>query len=224
MISDSKNDSLFNNISEFWLHAINNEENKELQEFAIDMVDYAMFVSPQEYGQSSIMQHVPFDYREEIGFHKFLNFVHSKIDEEDSVLNPDVFVTQFLQHNPDELSSLKDSDIKEGSTKKDNKPSETIVLKSTKEKNSTSKRLLRSQDSENEVFPDYVSYFVNSKYGKQIYKFSGLDFNGRAVYNRIDKLGYRFMTEYNPYTTETTESIVLYNKLRNNDTNNHKIK
>ena len=204
-VAMSNEDNYVEKVTEYWEYALNitGESRSDLRDFAENMVDYALYVSPQEYGSSNIMKYVPFKYLEQRGFFSYLNVVHKDLYSEESTFPVDAFVRQFIQHNPDYLISAKETDFVPNSIllDRDAKTRRDAIINQFKvgeigDPKNPSRRLLRMGLDGNLYYPTYVSVFNNEWAGKQIYE--KLTNESGTYYYRIDKLGDRSMSEYSP--------------------------
>lgn len=203
-VAMSNEDNYVEKVTEYWEYALNivGESQSDLRDFAENMVDYALYVSPQEYGASNIMKYVPFKYLEQRGFFKYLNNIHKDLYSEESTFPVDSFVRQFIQHNPDYLISAKETDFVPNSIllDRDAKTRRDALINQFKVgefgPNNPSRRLVRTDINGNPYYPTYVAVFNNEWSGKQIYEKVTND--SGTYYYRIDKLGDRSMSEYSP--------------------------
>lgn len=183
---------------EQWISAIYGDD-PDLAIFAKDLVKYAIYVSPQEYGQSNVMKYVPGTYLEDIGFYDYLHNINNKLSDE-TTLNH--FPDQFIQHLPTMPATAKVDDRGgvhiPGSISRDETRTITsfmLMPLATEAKDNPAQSLVRADIKGNKFYPEYLSVFNNKDIGKQIY--SGMtNTDGTVSYIRTEKMGTNGISEY----------------------------
>lgn len=198
----SNEEDYIQKISELWNQAIYGRD-LDLQQFATDLVNYAIYVSPQEYGSSNMVRYLPDQYKEEIGFNRYLRDLNSMIGN-DYLFQ--YFADQYLQHDDRLIVNAREKDINgnwiviQGSIKTGpgSTPANPIIqefsLPPINDENNSAKSLIRMVDGE-KVYPEYLSMHNNNIIKKQTYK-KKLQDNGIVTYSRVDKKGVGSITEY----------------------------
>lgn len=210
-IQMSNEDDYVQKVSEYWEHMLQDTEHPDLQSYAEDLVKYAIYVSPQEYGTSNIIKYIPFSYLEKIGFTDYLNDMHQLLALDSDMFG--AFSEQFIMHNEDFLASAREKHFIKGSEVygEGEMVEERGMLKAKQGalnvftlpainlqalgKNPAA-TLVRVDDDGTAHYPKYLKVFNNEKYGVQIYRGSTKS-DGTVSYYRVEKLGDNNMSEYN---------------------------
>jgi hypothetical protein len=105
-IEQGNEDDYVQKIQEYWENMLADDEHPDLKLFAADMLKYATWVQPQEFGNSNIIKYMPLVPMMKMGLSKYLNDVNRSTSDKASLQN---FVKQFIQHNTDFLLSARES-------------------------------------------------------------------------------------------------------------------
>lgn len=228
----SNEDDYVQRVSEYWEYMLYEGDDAELRNFAEDLTKYALFVNPQEFGQTNTIKYIPPRYLIDKGFTKYLrdkNLETSNKDAQDNRIDLlGGMSRQFAQHNPNFLISAREADIIEGSDIYINKQVlengqytlRRVVLNSFSlpmltddlSKNSAASLVrVRNVDGMDEMYyPTYLAYYNNDDYKKQVYERVG-NADGTFTYYRIDRLGDANMSEYNK-SSSRVKSIIKTNQ------------
>lgn len=212
-IESSNEDDYVQKIQEYWENMLADTAHPDLKYIAEDMLKYAMWVQPQEFGVSNIVKYMPIAHMLKIGFSEYLNSMHLATNEghdNDLMKNADLgnFVRQFIQHNPDFLISAKEKTHFLGrpdwTTRQEAAQGEVrtryVVLNSftipaipTDPKEYAQNRaagLIR-----NGSYPKFLKFYSKES-GNQIYE-GFRNANQTYTYYRISQLGGTNISEYN---------------------------
>lgn len=122
-IESSNEDDYVQKIQEYWENMLNEQQHPDLQAFAYDMLKYAMWVQPQEFGNSNIVRYMPIIPMMNLGLSDYLNLANLAMADQPMSLEGyaphvtevfktneglDGFPKQFLQHNLDFLLTARE--------------------------------------------------------------------------------------------------------------------
>lgn len=214
-------------IKDFWT-AMLSSKDAALSDFAKDLAKYALYISPEEFGRTSLIRYIPLKHLKEIGFLDYLRAINKDVYKEDNDVM-EGFAEMFVQHNADFLISAFEKNIIKNSGVYERKsvimPDGSareirIVLNAfslptiTEDRTSNpAANLIRTDDQGVSFYPKYLAYYVDPTYGKQIFE-QRLNGDGTYTYYRIDRLGSDLVSEYTRtgsnsifFTNRTTISI-----------------
>jgi hypothetical protein len=199
-IQMSNEDDYVQKVSEHWEHALYSDDEPELQSVARDLVKYALYIMPQEFGTTNIIKYIPFGYLEEIGFTEHLDNINTEVQYSHDLLEN--FGKQFLQHDVDFLLTAREKrDMIPGSIITNSAGViEKFTLPVIDPKNLGTARassLVRTREVGGQTqyfYPRFLAVYINEALGKQIYEQTIVA--GVPTFYRIEKLSSNGMSQY----------------------------
>ena len=208
LIEPSSEGDYIQRVKDQWENMLRDNEHPDLRAYAIDMVKYAMWVQPQEFGSSTITKYLPDIFMLKNGLSEYLQRINSMTSDPDFLAN---FVRQFIQHNPDVLISAREKQMGNiawyrragqitnkftGETYQgqvnvavDNFMLPAIPTEKAEFAKNKAVGLIR-----NGSYPKYLRFYTD-EVGDQVYEQSE-NTDGSFTYNRITKLGDTDVSEY----------------------------
>lgn len=216
-IQMSNEDDYVQKMSEHWDNMLSHDAAPELQAFAKDLVKYALWINPQEFGSSNIIKYIPFGYLEKIGFGEYLTSVHENLNGEIDPLGMQ-FIEQFIKHNNEFLPSVRETNkdgtdvfvpnsavwqkelITSGETVSErNKVLDIFKLPAIDPNNvdkNPARGLVRKDDNNSKMYyPKYIRFYNDEQYKTQVYEGRENE-DGTYTFTRVGNLGKNNVSEY----------------------------
>ncbi len=218
-IESSTEENYVQKIQEHWTDMMNNEANPQLQMFARDLLKYATWIQPQEFGISSMGKYLILESMIPMGFSDYLHHTNSQLNTDNVTLVN--FTKQFLRHNVDFLLTAKEEHFqgkpdwvtRQEMAVADNGEPYMKTLRESVNKFTlpaivegalaTNKAASLVRDG---AYPKYLKFFTKDVKDQMYEGFKNVT-DGTWTYYRVSRLGATSVDEYN-MTTSDYETIV----------------
>lgn len=218
-IESSSEENYVQKIQEYWTDMFNNQSSPQLQMFARDLLKYATWIQPQEFGITSMGKYLILEAMIPQGFSDYLHYTNSQLNTENGTLVN--FTKQFLRHNLSFLMTAKEEHFfgkPEWVTRQEMVMGENgePYMRTLRESVNkfTLPAIVEGQLATNKAaglvrdgsYPKYLKFFTKDV-KDQMYEKGDKNEDGTYTYYRVSKLGATSVDEYNMEVADS-ESIV----------------